>query len=344
MHRAGKMVVMTEHGGLRWKVFISHTAELRKYPASKSYIDMVERAVTAAGHSIVNMVDFAASDQPPTQVCIERVQECDVYIGVLGARYGSPVRDHPELSYTELEYDTAVKAGISRLMFVMDLDSDDLRLPPSAVIDHEYGARQAAFRARVTGVVLRFRNPDDLARLVERSLRELEFRLRQSLKGLHLLDGLPNLQTMAIEYNIIRDEKDTPERRSQQHELMNRMIDASHPVSWSTKLKKLALQCILAPGDARGDEDRGVRLVGYALLYAHPDVDAVDALAHVAVKESAPFGEVSGLRTLERHAIEYPEGFSRETYALLKKRYERLPSGHRKTVMKNILGEIGGRF
>jgi RecA-family ATPase len=60
----------------------------------------------------------------------------------------------------------------------MDLDSDDLRLPASAVIDHEHGARQASFRKRGTGVAPRFRNPDDLARLVERSLRELETRQR----------------------------------------------------------------------------------------------------------------------------------------------------------------------
>jgi hypothetical protein len=67
---------------------------------------------SAAGHSIVNMADFAATDRPPAQVCIERVQQCNVYVGVLGTRYGSPLRDRPERSYTELEYDTAGEAGI----------------------------------------------------------------------------------------------------------------------------------------------------------------------------------------------------------------------------------------
>ena len=64
----------------------------------------VERAISAAGHVIVDMADFAAAGQAPARVCAERVRGCDVYVGVLGTRYGSPVRDRPEVSYTELEF------------------------------------------------------------------------------------------------------------------------------------------------------------------------------------------------------------------------------------------------
>ena len=72
-----------------WRVFISHTSELRDFPEGKSYVAAVERAISAAGHVIVDMADFPAADQPAAQLCADRVRGCDVYVGVLGMRYGA---------------------------------------------------------------------------------------------------------------------------------------------------------------------------------------------------------------------------------------------------------------
>jgi len=136
----------------------------------------VERAISAAGHVIVDMADFPAADRPPAQVCVERVRGCEVYVGVLGTRYGSPVRDKPEVSYTELEFDTATETGMHRLMFLLDTTADDVGIPVSRLIDYEFGNRQGAFRRRVqdSGLTTQsFADPATLGRLVERSLREL---------------------------------------------------------------------------------------------------------------------------------------------------------------------------
>ena len=163
----------------RWRVFISHTSELREFPTGASYMAAVERAISAAGHVIVDMADFPAAGQAPAQVCAERVRGCDVYVGVLGTRYGSPVRDQPEVSYTELEFDTATAAGLHRLVFVLDTDAAEVGIPPSELIDREFGARQDAFRRRVheSGLVTRsFANPAGLGQLVERSLQSIRLR------------------------------------------------------------------------------------------------------------------------------------------------------------------------
>jgi hypothetical protein len=168
-------------------VFLSHTSELRQYPElGKSYIDRVERAVSAAGHGIADMADFAAEDSQPARVCEEHLNPCDVYVGIYGLRYGSPVRDQPELSYTELEFKIASELGMPRLIFLLDRGSRELALPAEALVDRQYGQRQDAFLQRVSdcGVtVQRFRNPDHLANLVERSLRKLEERQNESNLG-----------------------------------------------------------------------------------------------------------------------------------------------------------------
>ena len=140
-----------------WRVFLSHTSELRDFPYGGSYVAAAEQAVSAAGHVIVEMAGFPAADLPAARLCADRVRGCDVYVGVLGTRYGSPVRDRPDVSYTELEFEAATEAGLARLMFLLDIGADDVRIPLSMLIDREFGARQDAFRGRVrdSGLVIR---------------------------------------------------------------------------------------------------------------------------------------------------------------------------------------------
>ena len=114
-----------------WRVFLSHTSELREFPRGASYVAAAERAVSAAGHVIVDMADFPAADQVPAQLCADRVRGCEVYVGVLGTRYGSPVRDKPQVSYTELEFEAATEAGLNRLARYFEV----FRLQPFAVTE-----------------------------------------------------------------------------------------------------------------------------------------------------------------------------------------------------------------
>jgi tetratricopeptide (TPR) repeat protein len=165
-------------------VFVSHTSELRDFPVGGSYVAAVERAVSACGHVIVDMADFPAADLPPAGLCAERVRSCDVYVGVLGTRYGSPVRDRPGVSYTELEFEAATEAGLARLVFVLDTGAADVGIPVDRLIDLEFGARQQAFRRRVQEslVTQSFTDRATLGQLVERSLRELAERRRRADK------------------------------------------------------------------------------------------------------------------------------------------------------------------
>ena len=71
-------------------------------------------------------------------------------------------------------------------MFVLDTGAENVGIPVSALIDDEFGARQAAFRARVqhSGLVTQsFTDPATLGQLVERSLRELAEKRRRTGSG-----------------------------------------------------------------------------------------------------------------------------------------------------------------
>jgi transcriptional regulator with XRE-family HTH domain len=157
-----------------WRVFLSHTAELREATMERSFVAAAEAAVIRAGHAVTEMAYFAARDHEPADYCEKMVAEANVYVGIIGLRYGSPVRDRPDRSYTETEYDAATACGLPRLVFMIREDSV---LLPTAGQPAEYAARQHAFRRRLledAGVTVAWvATPADLEISVYQALVEL---------------------------------------------------------------------------------------------------------------------------------------------------------------------------
>jgi energy-coupling factor transporter ATP-binding protein EcfA2 len=160
-----------------WRVFLSHSSELSQHPTNGSFVATAKRAVERAGHVPVDMDTWAASALPPLASDTEQVASCQVYVAIVGFRYGTRVREDPSRSYTEHEFDTATALGLPRLAFLLD---DDLQVPvPRAVThepNHDAADRQDGFRARIgsSGVTSRLvSSPKELETALYQALIEL---------------------------------------------------------------------------------------------------------------------------------------------------------------------------
>jgi formylglycine-generating enzyme required for sulfatase activity len=109
------------------RIYLSSTFEDLKLHREAAY-----RALRRLGHDVVAMEDYVASDERPAHKCLADVAACEVYVGVIGWRYGYvPADDNPnKRSITELEYRHAVGLGKPRLLFMV---ADDAAWPPRFV-------------------------------------------------------------------------------------------------------------------------------------------------------------------------------------------------------------------
>jgi hypothetical protein len=152
-------------------VFLSSTgADLRAYR---------ETAFLAIqkldGWNCVRMEDFGARDWDVDTFCREKVKECDLFVGIIGHRFGDGPKDSKE-SYTQREYRAAVEASKPRLLF---LAPDDFAVPANLREPEWKLDAQDAFRKELTGnkdriVSVGFTNPDNLATQVTAAIRNWE--------------------------------------------------------------------------------------------------------------------------------------------------------------------------
>ncbi|GJL55865.1 MAG: hypothetical protein NPIRA02_29970 [Nitrospirales bacterium] len=132
---------------------------------------------------------FSARDTRPSEYCKERVRECEVYVGLIGFRYGSLVRDRPELSYTKLEFEAASEVpAITRLVFILN---DDASVPQDTFNDLMSGNRQKAFREKLKdcGIMCSlFRDIHELELGIYQALTELP---ESEISNENSIEGLP---------------------------------------------------------------------------------------------------------------------------------------------------------
>lgn len=125
---------------IKYQIFISST-----------YADLVEerqiisRSILDMGHIPAGMEMFPASDTEQLDYIKKVIVECDYYVLILGARYGS--LDPEGVSFTEQEYEYAVQTDKTVLAFVHK-NMDEISFGKTDQNDDKY-QKLVSFKGRV---------------------------------------------------------------------------------------------------------------------------------------------------------------------------------------------------
>lgn len=154
-------------------VFVSST-----YRDLAEHREVLRLALETSGYRFRGMEYFPAQPRLPLSVCLEALEGCDVYAGIIGGLYGSSPRGRVK-SYTELEYDRATELDIYKILLVLD---ENATVRPGHVEQNPKRIeRLDRFRARILGnnTVQTFRDAHEAAWKVLAALRTFEVRLRE---------------------------------------------------------------------------------------------------------------------------------------------------------------------
>lgn len=151
------------------KVFVSST-----YDDLKSHRSVVEASLYRSGYEFNGMEHFSAEPRPPLEVCLEAVRTGDVFVGLIGMKYGT-CPPGKKLSYTEREYRLAYILHKPIFIFLIDeqkakIAPQDFEKDPVKIRMLERFKRQVLQRHNVG----RFTSEDNLAWQVLASLRVAE--------------------------------------------------------------------------------------------------------------------------------------------------------------------------
>ncbi len=147
----------------RYQIFISSTFSDLKEERNKVMQTIMSLDCIPAGMEL-----FPAMDEEQFEFIKRIIDDCDYYLLIVGARYGS--MDENGVSYTEKEYDYAVSKNIPVLAF---LHQNISSLPMSKVdVDVDLQKKLEAFRKKVEigRLVQYWKNPDELNARVAVSL------------------------------------------------------------------------------------------------------------------------------------------------------------------------------
>lgn len=168
------------------QVFISST-----YTDLRDERQAAVEAVLTSGHIPAGMELFAAGDETQMNVIKRWIDESDIYMLILGGRYGS-IEPKTQKSYIHLEYEYAAEKGKPLFAIVINENYLEKKIKKhgSSVIEKDYPEKLRQFRELVCSKMVRFwSDPKDIKLSVMETIAD--FSKRTELIGwIHGSEGL----------------------------------------------------------------------------------------------------------------------------------------------------------
>ncbi|QFQ28501.1 DUF4062 domain-containing protein [Bacillus thuringiensis] len=148
---------------------------------SSTFKDLIEErqsaveAVLSSGHIPAGMELFKAGDESQKETIKRWIDESDVYLLILGGRYGS-IEAASGKSYTHWEYDYAEEVGIPRFAVVIDKEALDVKIKKIGgdAIEIENARKYEEFKKQVLSKTSEFFSDlKDIKLTIHRKLAEL---------------------------------------------------------------------------------------------------------------------------------------------------------------------------
>ena len=234
---------------------------------SSTYSDLVQErqaAVTAilkAGHIPAGMELFTAADRSQMTTIKQWIDESDVYMLILGGRYGS-IEPTSGISYTELEYDYAVEQR-KPLFAVVTTDAaleSKVRSGGTSFSEKENPKQLTLFRNKVlSNISSFFDDPKDIRLCVHESLADMA--LNRDLKGWVSADEVVDTKPLFDEIRKLSDENhQLKEALAEQERRAAKRIDSKDSF---TELRKVlnAIEVKVPAKLTGGDKDTDIDLL-----------------------------------------------------------------------------------
>lgn len=185
------------------QVFISST-----YKDLKAERQAAVEAILKAGHIPAGMELFSAGSESQLETIRRWIDESDVYMLVLGGRYGS-VDSKTSLSYTELEYDYAVSQNKPLFSVVINEAALDqkIKVEGKEAMETDNPKELRLFREKVLKRISSFfSDSKDIKLAVHETLSDLQTRLQ--FKGWISSNEVPDVTALLEEIARLRKERD----------------------------------------------------------------------------------------------------------------------------------------